>query len=1275
VPTLRLCLLGPLDIRWDDQELPKPPTLKSQSLLAYLILHRDQPQPRDGLVDLFWGDRPEAKARRSLRTALWHIRRGLPDEALILSDRRTVQFDPRADLWLDVDEFEALVGADDIADVQSAVARYRGDFMEGFYDDWVVNERYRVETLFSEALAQLMVGQEERGEDDAALATALRLLGQDSLREDAHQVAMRAYCRLGRRNAALEQYRRCREIVLEELGAEPMVETIELYQEILEGRFVVDRVPAALAAEVPAVPSPPAVGRSPLDVVAPSKLVGREEELAFLNECWQGAEAGQGGLVLISGEAGVGKTRLVEEFANRLRWQGVRVLWGRCYEFERALHYQPVAEALRTVAPSLTADEVAGFRPSTLAEVARLVPEVLQEGTELETTPEADSVQERARLFEGVAGFLIDLSSVGPLLIVLEDLHWAGEPTLQLVHYLARHLAEHQVLMVGTFRSEEVGLEHPLIVLRRRLTRERVARPLRLRRLSSDAVEELVMEMSGAGEAVMPLARRLYKETEGNPFFLMEIVKALFETGVLRVEAGVWQGDFRRMSEDELPLPGAMSEAIQSRAHRLDEDSQEALRLAAVLGREFEFDLLNAVWDRGQEATLEALHHLLRCRVIEEGSGALGRDYAFTHHKIQEVIYSAIPRRHRQHAHALVGGAMESIYGPEPEELAGELAYHFLEAQRHDKTLTEKAIAYLLQAGDRARTFYAHEEAIDHYQRALVLLKEVGDYEWAARTLMKLGLTYHTAFEFKTARQAYQEGFVLWQRAGQRELSHPVRPATHALRVAMVEPTTLDPSLVHDIASLIVEEQLFSGLVELGPGMGVVPDVARSWEVLQGGRTYIFDLRDDVRWSDGVRVTAGDFEYTWKRMLHPATPWGVANYLYDVQGAAAYHQGDVSDPGQVGVRAVDDLTLVVELEGPTGHFLQLLATVYPMPRHVVQARGDAWTDLNNLVTNGPFRLLTWERGESLVLQRNPHYHGRCTGNLERVEFSFSRAQQARLLKMYEDDRLDILSLVSLPPAERDGARQRYVGQYVSGPWLSTHFIAFDVSRPPFNDPRVRRAFVLAADRDTLADVTLRGYAFPATGGLVPPGMPGHSPGIGLPYDPEGARQLLLEAGYPGGRGFPALDCLMRDDPGHRLVGENLRAQWLQGLGAEITWKETEWGKFFNRVSEEAPHMWMVEWRVDYPDPHNVLWDCHSWWVSPEWQGDVYEGLVEQARRGRDQPWRMNMYQKADRILVNDAPILVLHYGRFHVLMKPWVRRYPASPVRLWFWKDVIIDPH
>jgi oligopeptide transport system substrate-binding protein len=1281
VSTLRLYFLGTLDIRHDDQPLPKPATLKSQSLLAYLILHRHQPQSRDRLAGLFWGDRPERKARRSLTTALWHIRRCLPKD-YILSDPQTVQFDPQADLWLDVHEFEFYASHDDIASLQSAVTLYRGNFLDGFYDDWIINERYRLETLFSKALARLMVAQEAGGEHSAALATALRLLDHDPLREDAHRLAMRAYCHLGQRNAALEQYRRCREVVRDELDAEPMVETTELYQAILEGRFAVRRAPEVLPVQIPAIePSAPS-GRSPLDVIAASPLVGREQEMAFLRECWQGMEAGQGGLVLISGEAGVGKTHLVEEFANRLRWQGIRVLWGRCYEFERILPYQTVAEALRTILPTLTPAGLAAFPAWAIGEVARLVPEVLEKRPELEVTPTIRSDQERARLFEGVARFLTKLCLQGPLLIVLEDLHWATESTLQLVHHLARHLASGRALMVGTLRPEAVGQRHLLEALQQQLSREGLAKPLYLSRLSPAAVQTMVAEMSGVGEAAVPLAGRLYQETEGNPFFLMEIVKALFEVGMVHLEEGVWRGDFARISEGEIPLPASVSGTIQARVRRLNNDVQEALRLAAVLGREFDFDLLNAVWGRGEEATLETLDDLLRHRLIDEGTGAMGRDYAFTHHKIQEVIYAEMPRRHRQHAHARCGAAMESIYGPEAEALAGELAFHFEEGRHHDGTLTEKAITYVLQAGDQARGLYAHEEAIDYYRRALSLLKEQGEHERAARTLMKLGLTYHTDFDFRRARQAYEEGFVLWQRAGEVQPA-VLPPAPHGFRVYWFPPpVTLDPAMAYRHFSITPIDQLFSGLAELTPEMDVVPDVARSWEVSEGGRKYIFHLRDDVYWSDGTLVTAGDFEYAWKRVLNPTTGSPNASLLYDIKGAQAFHQGACPEPaegedgvGGLGVWALDEVTLVVELEGPTGYFLQLLAysATYPVPRHVVEVHGEAWTERGKIVTNGPFRLEAWQRGESMVLARNPEYYGRFRGNLQRVELYLQRIDPSARLEMYEADGLDILNITFFQPLEIDGAGQRHAWDYISLPGLSTAYVGFDVSRPPFDDPRVRRAFVLATDRETLADVILRGHDSPATGGFVPPGMPGYSAGIGLPYNPEQARQLLAEAGYPGGRGLPAVDLLTPSIATGDEVLKYLQAQWRENLGIETTWEAVERVMYLDRLAREPPHMFLMRWTADYSDPDSFLRAANLHLT--RWQNEAYERLVEEARRVTDQGERMKLYGQADRILVQEAAIMPLCYHRQHLLVKPWVRRYPTSAIKWWFWKDVIIEPH
>ena len=1268
---LRLFLLGALDIRYDDQQLPKPPTQKSQSLLAYLAVHGQRPQPRERLADLFWGDRPKPKARSSLSTALWHLRRCLPSEACLLSDARTVQFSPEFPLWLDVEEFEASAARDDTSSLQAAVDLYRGDFLEDFYDDWILNERYRLESLFAAALERLMNVQEARKQYASAIAAALRLIQHDLLREDAYRLAMRAYCQLGRRDAAVDLYRRCQDAIRRELEAEPMAETRDLYESILTGCYEVTPAVGAVPTRLPI--EEPMMRRvsSPLDVVARSPLVGREDELAFLQRSWHDAITGQGQLVWVLGEAGIGKTRLVEEFADQVGWQGARVLWGCCYLFERLLPYQPIAESLRAILPGPTPEERQALPAWAVAQAASLVPEIAEDTPDASEPSSEAPDQQQTRLFAGVAQVFAQFSSHGPLLIVLEDLHWASESTLQMIHYLVRHLVSHPILFVGTLRPEEIGPSHPLWSLQQQLDKAGLARSLALPPLSPQALEALLIETSGVGKDVEPLAMRLALETEGNPFFLNEIVKALFERGMIRLEHGVWEADFLALSEKDLPLPASLTAVIEARVRDLEDKAQEALRLAAVLGREFDLDVLSEAWGQGKDATLEALEVLLRHRLIEETTSLAARDYTFSHHKIQEVIYAGIPHQHRQYAHARAGLAMERVHGREAEEWAAELAFHFEQGRQYDHALNGKAIAYGLQAGDRLRVMYAHGDAVRYYQSALALLKQRGDYEQAARTLMKLGLTYHTAFDFRRAREAYDEGFVLWQRSGHAE--RPSRTPRRTLRLSQAEPTGLDPALAYDTLTVPVLDQLFSGLVELTPELDIVPDIARAWEILDGGRRYVFHLRDDCRWSDGAPVVAEDFCLAWRRVLDPEVGSPAASLLYAIKGARAFHHGEVSDSESMAVRAPDPTTLVVELEEPTAYFLQALACspAYPVPRHMVQKHGPAWTDEVNLATNGPFRLERWEKGELLVLSHNPDWHGSPTGNVSRVELSFS-AEPPTQLQWYEADELHILDMQFFGPVELDAARALYAGEYVTIPQPFTSYVGFAASQSPFHDPRVRRAFVQATDRETLADVIMRGFVAPALGGFVPPGMPGHSPRIGLPYDPDQARQLLRESGYPGGRDFPLVELMAHTDPASAVVAPILQSQWQENLGLTIRWQAVEWADYLDRINRRPPHLFLWAWVADYPDPDSFLSIC-PFRDQTRWQNEAYNSLVERASQVLDQPERLSLYKQADRMLIGEAAILPLAYYRSHLLVKPAVVRIPLSPVAYWLWKDVVIE--
>ena len=276
------------------------------------------------------------------------------------------------------------------------------------------------------------------------------------------------------------------------------------------------------------------------------------------------------------------------------------------------------------------------------------------------------------------------------------------------------------------------------------------------------------------------------------------------------------------------------------------------------------------------------------------------------------------------------------------------------------------------------------------------------------------------------------------------------------------------------------------------------------------------------------------------------------------------------------------------------------------------------------------------------------------------------------LERYEADQLDILNLARLSPAEMDAARRAHPREYVRVPRLSTSYVGFDVRRPPFDDVRVRRAFALATEKETLADVILRGYDLPATGGFVPPGMPGHSSGIGLPYRPDRAGDLLAEAGFPGGRGFPTVEAMGL--PGLLPHLQYLQARWKEILGVELSWQFVEGETWWGWMLGDPPQMLAAGWLADYPDPDSFLRTSTIPWCIG-WGDKSCERLIEAARRVTDQPERMRLYGQAEKNLIEEVRILPLTYVSIHRLVKPWVSRYSISTMATPPWKDVVIEPH
>jgi ABC-type oligopeptide transport system substrate-binding subunit/predicted Ser/Thr protein kinase len=1016
----------------------------------------------------------------------------------------------------------------------------------------------------------------------------------------------------------------------------------------------------------PSAKAEPSEGQSLLDRVVRGRLVGRAQELSEARMLWQQAASGEARVLLISGEPGIGKTRLARELASQVAVTGGIVLSGECYA-EGSAPFAPMGQVIHQAVDRLSGDGSA-LSEFVLSDLIRLAPSLKNRYPNVPPNPTLEPQAEQQQLCEAVMVLFTSLSQKAPVLLVIEDAHWADGGTLSLLRHLTHraHTPDLHLLTVLTYREVELDEARALHDMLQELNRERLATRLKLPRLTREQTGEMLAVMFQR-EITPEFLDGIYRETEGNPFFVEEVCKALIDQGKLFRDHGRWE---RGVSVEELDIPQNLKVAIRSRVSGLPEKAQEVLRRASIIGREFDWGILKEISDLDEDTLIDALESAEKAQLIEEvhrpgrPHPGTAQRFAFVHALVQLALQESVIGLRRQRLHGRVAAALERLHPDELDVMAPRLGRHFAEAGEWDK-----AVRYLLVAGDRAMMLFAYTEAVDSYTEALTILKERKEYEQAARTAMKLGLAHHTIFNFKESRQAYQEGFALWQRPA-TESATELSPAPHAFRMTWQDLFTLDPSLAHWSQECFVIANLFSGLVEQTPEMDIIPDGARAWEVLEGGRKYIFHLRNDLHWSDGVPLTAHDFELSCKRTLDPQLHSHIANYLEGIRGARAFHAGEVPTADEVGVKAVDDLTLTVELERPAGYFLRLIAMLYPVPRHVVEKYGAAWTDPANIVTNGPFGLETWKPGERLDLERNPTYHGRFPGNLQRVELRLvSRPDWPRTLERYEADAED---LIEPPPEEIDRARYRHPGEYVQTPVAGTGFVLFDTTKPPFDDPRVRQAFAQSLDRGTMADVNLHGYFSPGTGGVVPPGVPGHSPDIGLPLDVERAKRLLAESGFPGGRGFPAVQFGV---PVFRLgAGEFIQSQWRANLGVEVGLQEMPWREYTVGVIEAPPPIYAVGWIADYPDPDNILRLGLGAYMMLR-PGEEFLRRVAEAGQSTNQEERTAMYQEADRLLVQQALAVPLFYVRNHYLIKPWVKRYPASPVRECFWNDVVLEAH
>jgi DNA-binding SARP family transcriptional activator len=706
---LSLRLLGGFLLQADGRPRPLP-ARKAQALLAYLAVRAGRAHARDTLTALLWADSGGRQARQSLRQTMVRLRRALagsPGVLVVQGD--TVLLDPGR-LDVDVAAFERLVRRATPEALEDAAALYAGPLLDGVpvsapvFEEWLATERARLGELALEALRRLLDRHLKDGRVEAAIQAATRLLALDPLHEDVHRALMQLHVRHGRRAVALRQYQACVAALQKELGVEPEAATRRLYLEILQRPAPAAGVRAAGAGRA---------GRPAAD----APLVGRDAEMTRLHQRLRAAWRGEGQVIFLVGEAGIGKSRLVDELAAAALARGGRLLTGRAHETEQILPFQPWIDAFRTGQALAALRDGAVGAPPGRGELARLFPELAAGEA---PAPITDAGHHR--LFESLDAVLGALATGQPLLVVLEDVQWADDMSLRLLAFVGRRLGARPILLVASAREEDLGAASDPARIIDELTALAHVERVRLEGLSRAATAALVRALARRGSSGAGLAdtvEGVWALSEGNPFVVVETMRALRERR---------PADARR-----LELPQRVREVISARLARLTPRAQEVARVAAVFSREFEFAVLQRAAGLGRRETAAAVEELVRRRILD----AVGERFDFTHARLRQAVDEDLLAPRRQALHAAVGEAMESVYAGRLHEVYDRLVFHFSRADEPGRALT-----YLVDLADTAARSYALDDAVRLLEDALAASDRLPAAEAGPR---RLGIVYRLA--------------------------------------------------------------------------------------------------------------------------------------------------------------------------------------------------------------------------------------------------------------------------------------------------------------------------------------------------------------------------------------------------------------------------------------------------------------------------------------------------------------------------------------------------
>ncbi len=691
---LDIRLLGHPQIASAGATIKLPKRAATIPLAAYLLLHREQQISRNTLAFTLWADATEEVALAELRRYVYLLNKTLPPtpsgEPWIRADGDMLRWHVDDAMRLDVADFERLSA--DPGTCAEAVDVYAGDLLADSYDDWVVSYRERLRALYFTDLSTLIARYRDDRKFARALEYAARLLAADPWREDIVRLTMACHYESGDAAGAIATFEVFAKRLKAELGVEPMPETLVVRDAIVRNA----PLPASLGSG--AMPE----GSAAREANEGLPFAGRHGELEQLRALWMRSARGNGSLMFVAGEAGIGKSRLVAELARSVESEGGRVCVGVTTCPER-FPYECIVEALRYSLPYVA---TLNLDPLRLAIIAQLIPDLAIRRADLPEIPSVDPSREQARLLDAAASAISAMALPRPLLMIFEDLHWAGADTLAAIAFLARRLAKSAVLLVGTYREEEAGRAHPLRAVLQELRGEQLANTLTLKRLSQADVIDIVERMPIPAGKGPEMARLGFERSEGNPLFLTEALRDV----VREVEGGPARGDARRTSGDILHA------TIAARLASLSEEGREIAQVAAIVGHGFDVDLIREVAGASEAAILDGVNELMDRHLVREAGVRRRYDYAFTHHLIQEAIYEMVAQPLRTRRHRRIAQLLEAQPSDAGGFAAADRALHWERGGDGARAATQ-----YLAAAAHAAALFANHEAIAHATKALAL--------------------------------------------------------------------------------------------------------------------------------------------------------------------------------------------------------------------------------------------------------------------------------------------------------------------------------------------------------------------------------------------------------------------------------------------------------------------------------------------------------------------------------------------------------------------------